>query len=78
MILYTYEVEYICVGLAAFMRFRAQYLFACWTIYLLRLSVHSMLVDWRICVSALRVLIDDVAPLSLYGCICCYSYINSS
>ena len=66
MILCTWKIKYIPVGLAALIRFRTRCLYACWTILLLLLYVHTMLVDGRICVSALRVLMDVTAPLSLY------------
>ena len=71
MILCTWGIKYIYVGLAVPVRFCTRCLYACWTILLLLLSVHTMLADGRICVSALPVLMDVTATLSLYGCMHC-------
>ena len=59
-------IKNMSVGLAALMRFRTQCWYACWCILLLLLSVHTMLSDGRVCVSALRVLMNVTVPLSLY------------
>ena len=71
MIIFTWRIKYISVGLVALVRFCTRCLYACWTILLLLLSVHTMLADGRIFVFALQVLMDVTAPLSLYDCMRC-------